>query len=343
MHSPTKHHFGAAKRILQYIAGTMEYGIWYSQKSECKLFGYMDSDWAACQAVWLRRLLVDFGQEQKSATEIFCDNSAAIAMAKNPAFHGRTKHIDWRHHFIHDLVTDSEIALKFCSTNEQVAAILTKALSYEKHAYFISQLGVSIALSSPPGEVLRPPPHSPSSGAVPMSLPQCHAPPLPPAQQPLPPPTVQQQQLLGPSPSLYKQHSWSPDIYRDEAWLRRKGNCKNRRSKSVTDEDLDELKGCIELGFGFDSPEVDQRLSDTLPALGLYHAVNKHYYDTLFKSVTATTTSSLSTASDCDSPSPLGSPHAIFGPGDNPQTMKTRLRQWAQVVACSVRQCSSSS
>ncbi|KAJ0557190.1 hypothetical protein HanOQP8_Chr07g0252721 [Helianthus annuus] len=29
--------------------------------------------------------------------------------------------------------------------------------------------------------------------------------------------------------------------------------------------------------------------------------------------------------------------------GDNPQTMKTRLKQWAQVVACSVRQSSSSS
>ncbi|KAI8027372.1 hypothetical protein LOK49_LG02G01385 [Camellia lanceoleosa] len=48
-----------------------------------------------------------------------------------------------------------------------------------------------------------------------------------------------------------------------------------------------------------------------------------------------------STASECDSPSSVGSPHTIFGPGDNPQTVKTRLRQWAQVVACSVRQSSS--
>uniref|UniRef100_A0A2C9UR87 Uncharacterized protein n=2 Tax=Manihot esculenta TaxID=3983 RepID=A0A2C9UR87_MANES len=202
---------------------------------------------------------------------------------------------------------------------------------------------LAIALSSPPGEVFRPTPHSPSSGAVPMSLHQPHAPPLPPPQHPLLPPAAQPKQLLKPSLPLYKQHSWSPDIYRDEAWLRRKGNCKNRRSKSVTDEDLDELKACIELGFGFDSPEVDQRLSDTLPALGLYYAVNKQYYDTVSKSVTANTTSSSSTASDCETPSPLGSPHTFFSPGDNPQTVKTRLRQWAQVVACSVRQCSSSS
>ncbi|GMI68080.1 hypothetical protein like AT4G33985 [Hibiscus trionum] len=166
---------------------------------------------------------------------------------------------------------------------------------------------------------------------------------------PLPPPpsnnSLESESLQQPPPMtmpplapLYKQRSWSPDIYRDEAWLRRKGNNKKGRSKSVTDEDLDELKACIELGFGFefDSPELDQRLSHTLPALGLYYAVNKNYNDVASRSV-----SSISGASDCDSiPSPVGSPHTIFGPGDPPQTVKTRLKQWAQVVACSVRQSS---
>lgn len=81
---------------------------------------------------------------------------------------------------------------------------------------------------------------------------------------------------------LIKQHSWSPDADREEAWLRKKGKRPSGRlgrSKSVTDEDLEELKGCIELGFGFepDSPELDPRLSETIPALGLYCAVNKQY------------------------------------------------------------------
>ncbi|CAN1221283.1 hypothetical protein LINGRAPRIM_LOCUS225 [Linum grandiflorum] len=155
---------------------------------------------------------------------------------------------------------------------------------------------------------------------------------IPPPPPPPPPPTESYHPpiYLPPPPSfklpsapLYKQHSWSPDIYRDEAWLRRKKNSKNRRTKSVTDEDVDELKACIELGFGFDSPEVDQRLSDTLPALGLYHAVNKNYNESVSKSFT-------------DTPSSL-----VLG--ENPQTVKTRLRQWAQVVACSVRQFSGSS
>ncbi|KAE9449658.1 hypothetical protein C3L33_18442, partial [Rhododendron williamsianum] len=214
--------------------------------------------------------------------------------------------------------------------------------------------------------------------------------------RPPPPPSMSNPTAHPAAAPLLKHKSWSPDVYRDEAWLlRRKGinDRRKRRSKSVTDEDLDELKACIELGFGFDSPEVDPGLSDTLPALGLYYAVNKTYYDSVSKS-----SSSLfsSTASECESPSSVGSPSTILGlgnflslstlseeqtfaiknicpptieitnpslylgffllieffrfcfvfrgkcgEGDNPQTVKTRLRQWAQVVACSVRQSSS--
>ncbi|KAF7809829.1 uncharacterized protein G2W53_036572 [Senna tora] len=141
------------------------------------------------------------------------------------------------------------------------------------------------------------------------------------------------------APPQYKQRSWSPDAYRNEAWLRRKRRWKKRRSKSVTDEDVDELKACIELGFGFGStPEVDldPRLSHTIPALGLYYVVNKNYNDSLLLSNSKSTIGTTSSHSQCGS-----SPHtAIFGRGDNPQTVKTRLRQWAQVVACAVRQSS---
>lgn len=113
----------------------------------------------------------------------------------------------------------------------------------------------------------------------------------------------------GPS-GLYKQHSWSPDVGREEAWRRRKeGSVRRelRRSRSVTDEDMDELKACIELGFGFDSPEPDRKLSDTLPALGFFYAVNKHYND----SVLVRTSSAASSESEADV---SASPQSIFGP-----------------------------
>lgn len=46
LHSPTKLHLGAAKRILHYVAGTKNYGIWYSRVYEFRLVGFSNSDWA---------------------------------------------------------------------------------------------------------------------------------------------------------------------------------------------------------------------------------------------------------------------------------------------------------
>ncbi|PHT33983.1 hypothetical protein CQW23_25783 [Capsicum baccatum] len=122
MSNPSKHHFRAAKRILHYIAGTLEH---------------------ACQCIWLRRILADLNQKQEKEMEIYCDNKSTIAMTKNPAFHRRTKHIDIRFHFIRELVEKEEIMMKFWNTNEQVADIFTKALPYKKHVYFKSLFDVS--------------------------------------------------------------------------------------------------------------------------------------------------------------------------------------------------------
>ena len=63
-------------------------------------------------------------------------------MSENPAFHGRTKHIDIRIHFIRDLVAGGQVQFKYCNTNEQVADVLTRSLPYEKPVYFRSKLGV---------------------------------------------------------------------------------------------------------------------------------------------------------------------------------------------------------
>ena len=45
MKQPSKVHYGAAKRILWYIARTLDYGIWYSNTNNCRLCGYTDYDY----------------------------------------------------------------------------------------------------------------------------------------------------------------------------------------------------------------------------------------------------------------------------------------------------------
>lgn len=61
---------------------------------------YVAQTQATKEAIWLRSLLHD--KEEPSATINFGDNQGAIALAKNPQFHARTKHIAIQHHFVRE-------------------------------------------------------------------------------------------------------------------------------------------------------------------------------------------------------------------------------------------------
>ena len=89
---------------------------------------YVSLCFATQEAIWLRQLLTDIGQPAADATVIWEDNQAAISLAKNPVSHARTKHIDTRYHFIREELQNGVIALKYISTKQMVADILTKPL-----------------------------------------------------------------------------------------------------------------------------------------------------------------------------------------------------------------------
>lgn len=64
---------------------------------------YVALSQAAQECAWLRRLLSDLGMHVTPVV-ILEDNQGAIAIAKNPADHSRTKHIDIRYHYISEYV-----------------------------------------------------------------------------------------------------------------------------------------------------------------------------------------------------------------------------------------------
>ncbi|KAI0494924.1 hypothetical protein KFK09_025070 [Dendrobium nobile] len=66
--------------------------------------------------VWLRRLLQDFDVKQIQPTKVYCDNTFAIALARNPVFHARTKHIEIDYHFISQHLKEKEIELLHISS-----------------------------------------------------------------------------------------------------------------------------------------------------------------------------------------------------------------------------------
>jgi hypothetical protein len=58
----------------------------------------------------------------------FSDSQSAIALAYNPEYHFKTKHIDIQYHFVRDNVQNGLIKLKYIPTKEQIADIFTKSL-----------------------------------------------------------------------------------------------------------------------------------------------------------------------------------------------------------------------
>ena len=94
------------------------------------------------ELLWMKRLLADLGVTQDSPMDMFCDNKAAMHIAKNPVFHERTKQIESDCHAVRDTVLSRLIATKYVSTTEQLADILTKALGRGSFDNLLSKLGV---------------------------------------------------------------------------------------------------------------------------------------------------------------------------------------------------------
>ncbi|XP_070013473.1 uncharacterized protein [Nicotiana sylvestris] len=91
---------------------------------------YVAATSCCAQLLWINQQLEDFGVLTESVS-LLCDNTSALNMAKNPVQHKRTKHINVRHHFLRDNVEKGLICMKFCSTEDQIADIFTKALRRE--------------------------------------------------------------------------------------------------------------------------------------------------------------------------------------------------------------------
>ena len=87
---------------------------------------------AAQESLWLQQLLADLKKEEAKSMVIYEDNQSAISMARNPQFHGRTKHIAIKYHFIREQVTNGKLELRYFRTNDMVADMMTKGLSGEQ-------------------------------------------------------------------------------------------------------------------------------------------------------------------------------------------------------------------
>jgi len=89
---------------------------------------FVASSQAAQEVVYLREILCDFGYSQSTATDIFEDNLACIAMSENPVRRKFSRHIDIRRWFVRKLVKANIVKLIPLCTHKMVADALTKSL-----------------------------------------------------------------------------------------------------------------------------------------------------------------------------------------------------------------------
>lgn len=120
---------------------------WVSQKQRCVALSSCEAEFmaataAACQGVWLMSLLMQISGIGSGPVTIYVDNKSAIDLTRNPIFHGHSKHIDIKYHFIRVCIERCEVDVKYVCTGEQKADVLTKAMSIKKFEEMRMLLGV---------------------------------------------------------------------------------------------------------------------------------------------------------------------------------------------------------
>ena len=90
---------------------------------------YMALGEACSEIKWQRQLLEDLtNQKQQGPTILWEDNKGAIALASDPIFRRRTKHIDVKWHFVRECQENGLVEIKYCKSADMIADILTKPI-----------------------------------------------------------------------------------------------------------------------------------------------------------------------------------------------------------------------
>ena len=97
---------------------------------------YIAAGSCCSQLLWMKKVLTDYGLSQDTMV-VYCDNSSAIDISKNPVQHSKTKHIEIRYHFIRDLVERKIMCLEYILTERQNADIFTKPLDRKSLRHFV--------------------------------------------------------------------------------------------------------------------------------------------------------------------------------------------------------------
>jgi hypothetical protein len=103
---------------------------------------YMAATQTCKKAIWMKKLMEELGHKQGKIL-LYCDSQSALHIARNPAFHSRTKHIDVQYHFVREVVEDESVDFQKVNTKENPADALTKPVNTDKYIWCRSSYGLA--------------------------------------------------------------------------------------------------------------------------------------------------------------------------------------------------------
>ncbi|CAM1292454.1 Uncharacterised protein r2_g164 [Pycnogonum litorale] len=107
---------------------------WKSKKQQTVALSTCEAEYIALatatqEAKFLKQLFTDMqGCEQRNIL-LHVDNQGAIALAKNPVYHQRSKHIDIKYHFVRSEILKGNINLQYIQTEYNIADVFTKPVT----------------------------------------------------------------------------------------------------------------------------------------------------------------------------------------------------------------------
>ncbi|KAL0313377.1 UNVERIFIED_CONTAM: Retrovirus-related Pol polyprotein from transposon TNT 1-94 [Sesamum radiatum] len=122
---------------------------WKSSKQDTKADSttkaeYIAASKATKETVWMKNYIQELGVVPSSAEPIviFCDNNGAIAQAKKPRSHHRSKYILRRYHLLREMVGRGDCRMDRLSSAENIADLLTKSMSQVAHTQHLDKMGL---------------------------------------------------------------------------------------------------------------------------------------------------------------------------------------------------------
>ena len=105
---------------------------------------YIAASEAAKEAIWMKKFITELGvvPSIKEAVSLFCDNTGAVAQAKEPRSHQKSKHVLRRFHLIREIIERGDVTLERVDSQNNIADPFTKALAQQQFDRHLEKMGI---------------------------------------------------------------------------------------------------------------------------------------------------------------------------------------------------------